>query len=127
MNNLLNLSFWFDLRPPALIPVFNYIFIGFILFLIILMIVSFKFKNKHKVYKGVLISLYNFSFTNTIIGVILLFFNYQRVPFLAARFWFLFWAILILVWLFFIYKKLKKIPAQREKIVAQEEFNKYLP
>ncbi len=127
MNNLLNLSFWFDLRPPALMPLFNYLFLAFIILLIVLMIVSFKFKNKNKAYKGVLISLYNFSFTNAIIGLFLLFFNYQRVPFLAARFWFFLWAILILIWLFFVYRKIKKIPAQREKILAQEKFNKYLP
>ncbi len=127
MNNLLNLSFWFDLRPPAMLPLFNYFFIAFILLLIVLMILSFRLKNKKKVYKGVLISLYNFSLTNTIIGLIFLFFNYQRVPFLAARFWFLLWAILIIVWLLFIYLKLKKVPAQREKLIAQEEYNKYLP
>lgn len=127
MNNLLNLSFWFDLRPPALLPIFNYLFIAFIVLLLILMIASFKLKDKKKAYKGVFISLYNFSFTNTIIGLIFLFFNYQRVPFLAARFWFLFWAILIIVWLYFIYKKIKKVPILREKLQAQEEFNKYLP
>ncbi len=127
MNNLLNLSFWFDLRPPALLPLFNYLFIAFIGLLILVMIISFKLKDKKKVYKGVLISVYNFSLTNTIIGLIFLFFNYQRVPFLAARFWFLFWAVLIIVWLFFIYQKLKKIPALREKLQAQADYNKYLP
>lgn len=127
MNNLINLSFWFDLRPPSLLPIFNYLFISFIILLILLMISSYQLKNKKKAYKGVLISLYNFSFSNTIIGLFLLFFNYQRVPFLGARFWLLFWFLLIIIWLYYIYKKLKKVPEQREKLQAQEQYNKYLP
>ncbi|OGF24220.1 hypothetical protein A3H66_02200 [Candidatus Falkowbacteria bacterium RIFCSPLOWO2_02_FULL_45_21] len=71
--------------------------------------------------------LYYFFLTNAIIGLILLFFNYEMVPFLSARFWFLFWGAGMIVWLFFIYKIIIKIPHKKEQLEKEKEFKKYIP
>lgn len=71
--------------------------------------------------------LYTFFLTNTIIGLLLTFFNYEMVPFLSARFWFLLWVISMLVWLYFIYRVAAKIPAKRAQMEKEKEFRKYIP
>ncbi len=127
MNNLLTLSFWFNLRPPAMLAIFNYSFIGLLVLLLILSIVAFYYKKRKKIYKSFWLKFYDFSASNLIIGLFLWFFSWQEVPFLSARFWLIIWALLMIVWLVFIYKHLKKIPVKLQKIEEQEKFNKYIP
>ncbi len=127
MNNLISPSFWFNLRPPAMLTIFNYIFIGSLVLLLIISILAFYFKKRKKTYKSFWLKLYDFSASNLIIGLFLWFFSWQEVPFLSARFWLIIWAFLIIFWLIFIYKHLKRIPINLKKIQEQEKFNKYIP
>jgi uncharacterized membrane protein SirB2 len=127
MTNLLSWFFWFNLRPPSLLPIFNNIFIAWLLILLLIAVLSIYFKKKKKIYKSFWKNLYNLSATNLIIGLFLFFFNYQQAPFLSARFWLIIWGLIIIIWLFFIIKNLKKIPKKRKEIEAEKEFNKYLP
>ncbi len=71
--------------------------------------------------------LYYFSFSNAFVGVVFLFFNYEQVPFLSARFWFLGWGMLMAVWLAFIFKLLVGIPAEKKRLAAAKEYRKYIP
>lgn len=127
MNNLLTWSFWFNLRPPSLLPVFNNLFIAFLVILLLTAIISVYFKTKKKIYRSFWKKLYNLSATNLIIGLFLFFFNYQQAPFLSARFWLIIWALLIITWLLFLIRSLKKIPIKRKEIEAKKEFDKYIP
>lgn len=129
MNNLLTFKFWFNLRPEGLTPVFQKIFIVFVVALLALTLVFAYIKSSQKknLYSQFWRSLYYFSLTNTIIGAFLLFFNYEMVPFLSSRFWFLLWAALIIVWLFFIYKILVGIPKRKAQLEREKEFRKYIP
>jgi Ca2+/Na+ antiporter len=127
MNNLLTLSFWFNLRPPSMLPFFNYTFIAILILFLILSVLAFYFKKRKKIYKSFWLKFYDFSASNLIIGLFLWFFNWQEVPFLSARFWLILWALLIIVWLIFIYKHLKKIPINLQKIEEQQKFNQYIP
>jgi len=65
--------------------------------------------------------------TNAVVGLILAFFNYEMVPFLSARFWFLLWGAGLVVWLIFIGKIITKIPQKRAQLEKEKEFKKYLP
>lgn len=127
MNNLLTLSFWFNLRPPAMLDVFNYSFIAVLFLFLFLSILSFYYKKRKKIYKSFWLKFYDFSASNLIIGLFLWFFSWQEVPFLSARFWLIIWAILIILWFIFIYKHLKKIPIKLQKIEEEQKFNKYIP
>lgn len=71
--------------------------------------------------------LYSFSLANAIIGVFFLFFIYEQLPFLSARFWLLFWVLGMVVWLFFIIQEFVKIPKIKQKIAEKKEFDKYIP
>lgn len=128
MGNLFKLKFWLDLRPPQLLPIYQKIFVGFIIFLLVFAVISYFFGFKKKgLFSSVWRKLYSLSLSNFFIGLFLLFVNYELIPFLSARFWFLLWAIIILVWLFFVLKTLVKIPEKKKKIEEEKEYKKYIP
>src|SRR6056297_661341 len=117
MENLLTASYWFNLRPEPLLGTFQNIFIGVIVFLIVATFVLawLKKKNKDKFKQGLIENLFNFFLTNAVVGLIILFFNYEKVPFFSGRFWFLLWLIEGGIWIFFLGKQLKKIPELKKK------------
>ena len=129
MGNFLTLDFWFNLRPGVFIGLSLKIIVGFILLLLVLAVISGIGRKRwaKSLYVGLWNSLYYFFLTNAIIGLILVFFNYEMVPFLSARFWFLIWAVSLIVWLFFIYKAVIKIPLRKARLEKEEEFKKYIP
>ncbi|MFH1662297.1 MAG: hypothetical protein ABIA02_04335 [Candidatus Falkowbacteria bacterium] len=129
MQNLLSLDFWFNVRPGSLAPIYQRSFIIFIVILIIAFIALnfIKSRNKDNLYNCFWSSLSNFCLANIIIGLFLLFFTYELVPLLSSRFWFLLWGFGMIVWLIFIFRKLKSIPEKRKKIENQREYKKYIP
>ena len=128
MGNLLSLKFWFDLRPGSLLPGSQRIFIGVLFVLVICFLVFWFLQNKKKgLYTPFFSKLYSFSAVNAFIGLIIWFLNYELIPFLSARFWFLLWGISMIIWLIFIFKDLKKIPARKKELKEEKEFKKYIP
>jgi len=128
MQNLLSLEFWISLRPGPLLPNYQKIFIALIIILAICFFISWLAKKREKnLYIVFWKRLNSFSLVNCSFGLILLFFNYELVPFLSARFWFLLWGAGMAVWLFFIFKILKNIPQKRKKIANEKEYKKYIP
>lgn len=129
MESLFKLQFWFNLRPGPLTPISGKALIVLIVvsLLVYLVIKIYKRKNKTSLYNKILNGLENFSLSNFFIGLFLLFFSYELVPFLSSRFWFLLWAIGVGVWLFFIIKSAVVIPTIKQKIEEEKEFKKYLP
>jgi hypothetical protein len=129
MGNFLTLNFWFSARPGAFSGLSLKIVLGFVVLLIILSVVSGVIKKRWSkgLYSSFWGSLNTFFISNSIIGLLLTFFNYEMVPFLSARFWFLLWAIGMLVWFFFIVKIVIKIPSRRAQLEKEKEFKKYIP
>jgi len=129
MQNFFTLKMWFSTNPGSLLPVFHYaLIVVVILFVLATLFFKSKYKkNKKNLYNRIYDSLFSFSLTGVIIGAFILFFTYERVPFLSARFWFIVWFLIHAVWGFFIYKNLKKIPEIKEEIKAKKEYKKYIP
>lgn len=129
MGNFLTWNFWFSARPGAFTGWSLKVVLGFIILLIILSIASGVIKKRwsKSLYSSFWSGLYAFFLTNAAIGLVLTFFNYEMVPFLSSRFWFLFWVIGMLVWLFFIYRLVIKIPGKRARLEKEKEFKKYIP
>ena len=128
MQNLLNLNFWINLSPPALLPVFLK---TLIVFISVLAVLAFYFmvkgKKKNFLFGRVWRRLQSFCLGNTILGLIILFFTYEQVPLLSARFWFLVWGTSMIVWLYFIFKVYKEAPVRKEALEKEKEFKKYIP
>lgn len=125
--NLLTWQFWFNLRPDPLVPLAQKSFIGLMIVLIILTIVLAILKKKSGIYRGFFKRLYNFSLSNSILSLIFMFFNYEMIPFFAARFWLGLWILIMIIWLIFILKNLGKISIQKKELEHELELKKYLP
>jgi len=127
---LFTASFWFNLTPPPLLPLFYWCF--FIVFagLIIVGFVSsqvYQKKRDNYILRFSAKYLKPWFITSGILGLILLFFDYERATFFSARFWFLIWFISFGIWLLFIIKKIKQLPERQDLLHKKAEFEKYLP
>jgi hypothetical protein len=128
MNNLMTIDFWFNARPGNLISSSLWLFSAFLVLLLAMAIFFNIIKNrKRNLYNKIWNRLASFSTANLIIGLFLLFFVYETVPFLSMRLWFLLWGLGMAVWLFFIIKIIKDIPSIKEKMAKEDEYKKYIP
>lgn len=127
MSILISPTFWFNLRPGSMSSLSRNIFIALIIALIIGAIVAFVTKRKKTSYRRFFSSIYNFCLTNAIIGLMLLFFNYEIVPFFSAYFWYLIWLIVSIIWLVNILRALKKSLKNKKDQAGPDEIKKYLP
>lgn len=127
MRHLLDLNYWFNLRPETLSSVGQTMFIVLLAIFLVTIIVIFIAKKKMGIYRGFFKRISDFCVGNLIIGGTLLFFNYEIIPFFSARFWLAIWAIVMIVWKYFILKTLKKIKLDRNDKGKEDQFKKYLP
>ncbi len=126
--NLLSLHYWFNTYPAPMQGKTLYIYSFFLFFLLILAIYSGIQKQKKgalyfKLYKKI----FSFALSNFLIGSLYLFFIMETIPALSSRYWFLIWLSIMLLWLYFIFKELKRIPKEKEKREKIKEFQKYVP
>lgn len=129
MGNLLTLKYWFSLKPEALTLIASRVFMIFLaaFFLLTLIFWLMKTRQKKNIYSKLWSGLYYFNLTNFLVGITLFFLNYEMVPFLSARFWFLLWAVMILIWLYFLVKMAIAIPQRRILLEKEKEYRKYIP
>lgn len=128
MSNLFSFKFWFNARPGPLVSEYQRYLIIFVVILAILTAIFFVLSRRKKnLYNRFWSGLYLFCLTNTITGVLLLWFIYESIPFLSSRFWFILWAGEIIVWLFFLAKRLIDIPKRRKQLEEEKQFKKYIP
>lgn len=127
---LFTLSFWFDMAPPPLLSIFYWAFFVFFSVLFLAGIICGRIYKKEKdnfVLRFSAKYLKNLFTTSGIVGFLLLLFSYERAIFLSSRFWFFVWAVSFGIWLVFIIKKIKLLPAKKEELRRHSEYNKYLP
>ncbi|MDI3496166.1 MAG: hypothetical protein PWQ35_187 [Patescibacteria group bacterium] len=127
MTNFLTIKYWFSVNPGSLVSLGFNLLLALTLALFLLGIITIILKRKKGIYRGVFNSFYDFSVANFILGLLFLFFHYENIPFFTARFWLALWFIGIVIWLYFIFKKIKKIPEKRKELEAEKEKRKYLP
>ncbi len=125
--NLFNPAFWFNQRPELLIPFWRNSLIASLILFLILAIFAFLFKKKGGLYSKLWERLFNLSSTSLFIGLALLFFNDQMIPVLSARFWYLLWAIGLIIWSYFIIRYATTLPNKKKDLEKKREFEKYLP
>ena len=131
MIRLLQPSFWFDAYPlPFNQPAF-WVFTGVFLAGIALGFILYYLQAK-KLGDKLLLKAFrkftNFGFSFGMVGLILVFFKHQRVPYLGMRIWLTLWLLACLGWLIFILKyALLDLPKLKKEKERQKEFEKYLP
>jgi len=127
MSILLSLPFWFNLRPGSMSGLARNIFLASLIIMILAAAYLFMAKRKKGGYRSFYSRLYNFFLANFIIGALLLFFNYELVPFFSARFWYLLWLIVIIWWFIDLIKKWQQLSQKKEENAKVDEIAKYLP
>lgn len=129
MGNLLTLGFWFNLRPDFLLPSTRNVFLVLLglLFAAAAVFSLLKKSDRAGLYRPIYASLASFCLTNLFLGAVLLFFSYELIPFLAARFWLGLWLIGLAVWSGFIFKKFLKIPELKKEQQAEKAYKQYIP
>jgi TctA family transporter len=127
MSNLLTLNYWFNLQPDPLLLFAQRALLWFVILLAVVALIIAIVKNLGGIYRGFFKRLYSFCLTNALLGLLLIFFNYETVPFFSARFWLGLWALLMIIWLIFIFRKLKTIPTIKKQLAEEQALKKYLP
>lgn len=131
MANLFDLNFWFRLQPIALSPSFSRAFFIAFAALIVFGAVATMVARKRKedmflvrIYRKISTMLTAMGW----LGMLLLFFSYEELYLLGARFWFLAWGIGFLVWIgsIVLYAQVS-VPRQREQFQSKSSANEYLP
>lgn len=129
MKELFSLRYILNTNPENFSLNAYKLFAGFFIILMAVYAVSqiIKKQQQYGLYFKVLRKIQFFSVANLLIGLSLLFFSYELIPILSARFWHLFWLAGMIVWIFFIYKEFSKIPEKKKRLLEDLEYKKYLP
>ena len=116
MKNLFTWKYWFTVNPEPLTTLAFKLLLVVMIVLIIGAIITAIYKSRSSVYRGALKKMYNFSASNFIVGLVILFFHYENVPFFTARIWLGVWLLEMIIWKFFIFKDLKNIPKKKRNV-----------
>lgn len=81
-----------------------------------------------KPYRRIMQKFSGWCFSFSIVGLILMFFRHQLIPYLGMRAWTMIWFVICAAWMIYILKYLfVNIPRQKKDLKIREEFEKYLP
>lgn len=131
MSNWFKIEYLFTNRMPLISTNVLRIAVAlYLVFFVLAVVLSIAKKNKKfdRYYTKLMQKIANLSFSFSIVGMILLFFRHQLVPYLGMRAWTLIWWLICLVWFVYIIKYWTiVIPAQRKAYLQRQEKNKYLP
>jgi len=120
----------FNLRPPAMqirTVIILAVFFGLCVVLgLISKILTKKIKDGLRI-KGLKQLFYLFVIMG-ILGLVYLFFAWQKITLLAGRFWLLIWLLTVIIWLGFIGRYMFfEAPKLRAEIEKKRKFEKYIP
>lgn len=128
---MLNLYFWFDVRPSVFVPViFWVLLVVFVALVLAAIYLSWRSKKNYKETRNfgkLFAKLVNWSTTVGVVGLILVFFKQSHIVYLGMRIWLALWLVIAVVWLGFIVKYyLVEVPKIRKEIEQKEQLRKYL-
>ncbi|MFZ5364506.1 MAG: hypothetical protein ACOZAG_03425 [Patescibacteria group bacterium] len=129
-GRLLDLHFWFALRPTAPSKQTTIILAaGFGVFLATAIVLGFlaKTKKQNPPLAKLFRKLKKMFSTMGVVGFVLLFFSYEQIYLLGSRFWFLLWFIGLVVWIVFIsLYAIKKMQKEKDDLERKQKYLKYL-
>lgn len=131
MNQLLNLSYWFNVLPgDARLPFWRIIIATGVLCVIIGVFAVFIMRKYKK--DGLRYRLWakwaSWGFTSGLVFFLLAFFRLQNAYFLSMRLWIFLWIAFVVVWVLWIIRYMLIVVPRRLKARNEvDEFKKYLP
>ncbi|HLD81824.1 MAG TPA: hypothetical protein VJA22_01285 [Patescibacteria group bacterium] len=131
-SNFFTFSYWFSLVPGSLDSATQTFLSFFFTFVLIVWVVGKMLAAEKSSTDKLLARVYRkigtLGVTMGILGFVILFFFYQNVYLLNARFWFLLWILILAFWIWkIVHLHRVKIPKIKENLREQQEYEKYLP
>ena len=131
MTPLLTLAYWFQLQPPVFVPwAGRFMVIAFTAMAavgILAKVVGVK-KSQDKFMRRAIERAGSLLLIMGLLGLLMYFFSYERVPLFSMRAFYLLWLIGLAAWAWQLYRYLKvEIPAKRAMQAEREKINKWLP
>lgn len=131
LSPLWSMSFWFDLTPTRMASVWEAMFFAFFALMILggsvlRMVVR---NGKYDRYRGIVLKkIATLSSWLGASGLVWFFFTFEEIQFFGSRFWFLLWALSLIVGVCVIIRYIKKdVPALQCREQSRADVNKYLP
>ncbi|MDA0208510.1 MAG: hypothetical protein O3B64_03885 [bacterium] len=129
---LLNLNFWFDLKPSALTTTastaFFVFFVGLVLTGLIIRILARKRKKADRYLGRIYLRSGAMVTIMGLLGLFWFFLADQQIYLFGAKFWLLIWVIVGVIWKISIYRYVKNVVPEKRKIEqSKADVNKYLP
>lgn len=124
-------SYWFTMNPPEVggllgTIAFVVFVLSFVLGIVGHLVAERKGSDRFVRTAGHRIS--TLLVTMGLLGVLLFFFSFEGIRMFGARFWYLLWVIMVLVWTFLIVRYLKRdVPLQRAREASRRAQRQYLP
>lgn len=125
--NYLSFNYWLNPRPEPLTGIDMNILLGIIILLVILGIASSTgMLRKFSVSKKKASQITSFALINAFVGLCLVFFNYEIIPYFRTRIIYLIWFVIAAIWAWKVFfPKKKTITAFISS--KEQEIKKYLP
>lgn len=131
LGKLVNWSYLFQSRPESnseLILALAILFAAAIVGSGIIWIMLVRRERTNPMLEPIRQKLVNALFYTGFIGLLLVFFRWQGIPYFASRFWLLLWLIISIVWIGrIVYYLLKKFPKERSLFEERLVRERYLP
>ena len=126
-KNLISVDRIFEAKPSAQ-GEYVYMAIFFGLCLIGSFILGIMAKRNKKDSKKIQNRVVYLLLVTGIVGLVLIFFRWQSIPYLGGRFMFYLLAVMVVAWILqIVFYRFKVLPHERMKKQAKENFEKYLP
>lgn len=129
MSRFLTVSYWFTNYKPIASITLNVLAVVFLLTLIAAIAINFHiYVNKPGIKARIYKKWMPLMYTVGIVGLILVFFSSQNIPYLGARWLYVLLVVIAAAWTLKIMKFVKKeFPAHIQNLQEQKNFEKYLP
>lgn len=131
LNQIFTPSYWFTFNSALVDGLIGNSVFGFFVVLFVLGIVTRLVSSQRTldVYtQKVVTKSVTLLITMGLLGVALYFFSFERIRFFGARFWYLLWLMVLVVWVYKIVHHVREvIPAVRKRAIEQKEKQKYFP
>lgn len=126
-GKLLQKSYLFEITPVA-DGLYKYLAIIFAIFIFVSFILIIKSKNVDKIYKNLYSKIIGLLLFTGFLGLCLLFFRYEAIPYIGSRFIFLVSMTAMLIWaITIVWYRYMVLPKNIQELQKKKNFEKYLP
>lgn len=125
--NYLSWLYWFNSRPEPLSKQDLNIILLVVVVLVIIGIAGYVGAlSRLNISRRVIGKITTFALSNSFIALLVVFLNYELIPYLRARIIYIIWAIAIIIWVYHLIPRKRKHPENIDSS-REAEIKKYLP